>query len=206
MFNKAILSLLLCLLVMSCNKKIAEVSSSPLAELNREIQDHGKIPVYDNRSLRVKRSGIDSLSAEQTKSINNHVHSFNQEYPDNKDFVFINYYPGKDGCNSTGMATRDGIGAGHRWFNQEIDRRSNTTQLSLYKDDDGLTRWNKNRNWQKDNDLVLTNMFFENHYGCSSSLILHKSGKFYFYYGESWNEKRISDLDLFIQAVNDGEI
>lgn len=214
--TKTLLGILILMFACSCTnqKNLSESKyldylktiQNPLSKLMNEIKNHGTISPYPNGSPEVLRSNIDSLDKDEVIEINNFLTSLNKDYPTITEFIIVNYYPGEDDCNSTGTASRNEIGFINKNFNKEISFRTQITQLNLYKRDDGISRWNKNRNWEYDDNLIITNQFFTDHYPCSSYLILHKSGKYYYYYGESWLEKKLYDIDLFMESINRGLI
>lgn len=197
------IAIMICVVLGACNSHLV-ILENDLQKLNQEIALHGKISPLDSSEMEVQRSGIDTLSSAESIQINAFLSSLNPYYPDTAEFIIINYYPGIDDCNSTGTATRSRIGNGIKRFNKAIEKRNQITQLNLFKNDAGIKRWNKNRHWLYDQDLTITKTFFPNHYPCSSYMILHKSGKLYYYYGASWVEKQLKDADLFMNCIRKG--
>ncbi len=214
--NKMLIGILILMLASSCTtkKNLGDsnstndlmINQNPFTELKKEIEYHGTISPYRKGSPKVLRSNIDSLNKDEAIEINNFITSLNDEYLSKVEFVMVNYYPGKDDCNSTGMATLDDIGFSNEKLNKELSKRKQITQLNVFKNDDGISRWNKNRKWEFDENLMIANQFFSEHYPCSSYLILHKSGKYYYYFGESSVEKKVKDIDLFMESIFKGLI
>ena len=193
------------LFLYSCSPKVPKLEEPPLTLLRNQTLTQGTLQVWtDGKMKSIHRSNIDTLAIAVSNNVNSYINSLNPEYLANADFVFINYYPGRDICNSTGAATRNQIGRGNKKFNQEIKKQNQVTQLSVFKDNEGISRWDKNRHYFSDENNLIGKIFFEHHYPCSSYVILHRSGTYYSYFGESWLKKRMIDLDLFVESVNKG--
>ncbi|MEM9548141.1 MAG: hypothetical protein AAGA77_19325 [Bacteroidota bacterium] len=170
--------------------------------IQAEIEKHGTIPVevVENGKkvkLEVVRSKIDSLDHNQLARVNEFFMNINSEYPSSKDFVFIKYYPGKDRCNSTGGLSRNQIGERDVRFKAEIQKRERMTAAWIYKNDKGLKKYTKEVQWHPDSLQIIENTFFAYHYPCSSYVILHKSGLYYAFFGESSPDKKIKDIEMF---------
>lgn len=189
------------------------VNQSVESKLLNQIKSHGTIPVEieedgNIKTIEVITAKIDSLDEEQLNQIIYFFSGLQSTFPETHDYVFIKYYPGKDQCNSTGSATRDNIGRGNKKFKNAVLSRDNMTAHHIYKSNEGINRWDKGIDWIADDDHIIENTFFEYHYPCSSYVILHKSGKYSAYFGESWIGKQISDIDLFVEFImnNNGGI
>ena len=107
----------------------------------------------------------------------------NQELDSNKPIVII-YYPGKDRCNSSGSATKE---SRKIWFGQledGINQVAQTKPIYIYKDNDGLEKYDGVLTWHKDPDGTIERLFFKYHYPCSSFVVISKDGDYISYFGE----------------------
>jgi hypothetical protein len=189
---------ILVILIISCNAE---------QKLRSDIRKHGSLIIQEYgigkvEQIEVQRSKIDSLDKGAVNKLNAKISEFNSNYPSEADFVFINYYPGRDRCNSSGIATRNSIGKSNLRLKRAIKRRNNIVNINFYKDSVGLYRYSKNQEWVEDPNDIIENTFFKYHFPCSSYLILHRSGKYYVYYGENYLEKKLKDLKLFPRMIN----
>jgi len=177
--------------------------------MEKEIRDHGSIPYYNEDGTysrkELQRSLLGTNSPADLKMINEYLAELDSTYMKENSFMAINYYPGEDECNTTGSITRAEVGRRNKKYNKHIEEKVGLTQMNLYKSDIGIERWNKNRVWVEDMNLIIGNYFFQNHYPCSSFVILHESGRFYYYFGENWHKKKMLDIDLFIEIVEKGQ-
>lgn len=112
----------------------------------------------------------------------------------NSDIILINYYPGADRCNTSGIATPQSIGQGYKRFLRKLKREDNISVFNIYKDDKRLERWSQNRTWYEDQDQLLENLFFNYHFACSSYVIIDQTGNYIVYYGESIWEQRLANI------------
>lgn len=98
--------------------------------------------------------------------------------------LVIIYYPGKDSCNSTGMATRKST---RRWYDlmeKKANEKAASNFLYLYKDSTGLYGRNDGyKSWHEDPSRIIENMFFERHYPCSSFVVISEKGEYLSYFG-----------------------
>lgn len=98
--------------------------------------------------------------------------------------LVIIYYPGKDPCNSSGSATKE---SRKIWFDQLEDRVNQIIQskpIYIYKDENGLEKYDGILTWHKDPEGTIERLFFEHHYPCSSFEVISKEGDFISYFGE----------------------
>lgn len=200
-FTLIIFSLTLCFSSQSCSVKITdeqrlENHSNNYRPYKIEVAENGKIVEKSIFPLK-----IDSLDLNQLKIINQFFAKLNSSFPGQKDFIFIKYYPGKDICNSTGNATRNSIGKGTKRFQNAIQKKNNITTEYIYKSIEGIHRHNKGIDWKLDEKQTIENTFFTYHYPCSSYVILHKSGKYHAYFGESSIASQLNNIDLFIELT-----
>lgn len=197
--------LILLLIIGSCSPKVYSVEESPLLLLENQIALHRTIRVsVDGKDKHVQRSVLGQISNTNLDSINSFLSTLNSDYMNKADFMFVSYYPGEDECNSSGVSTRDDIGESNKKLKKKIKKLKQVADVGIYKTNDGITRWDKHLKYFEDQNHLVSRTFFKLHYPCSSYLILHKSGKYYSYFGESWTEKKLLDLDLFVRSINGG--
>ncbi|WP_185209497.1 hypothetical protein [Chryseobacterium sp. C3] len=104
----------------------------------------------------------------------------------------IIYYPGKDPCNSSGIATQEERSLAYKMTEKLVNEITTSKVLYLYKNNEGLENMTKVK-WQKDPQGLIENIFFNYHYPCSSYVILYK-GSYRSYFGEFPIEFLLSDL------------
>ncbi|TQD37652.1 hypothetical protein [Haloflavibacter putidus] len=98
--------------------------------------------------------------------------------------IIIVYYPGKDRCNSSGSATKE---SRKKWFGEleeGTEQLVNTTPIYIYKDSEGLGKYDGVLTWHKDPQGMVENLFFEHHYPCNSFVVISKNGDYISYFGE----------------------
>lgn len=199
-------SLMLCMINQSCSAKLTndqrlENHINKHSAYNIKITENGK--TFEKRIFPLK---IDSLSQKDMDILNIYLSNLKSSFPKQNNYIFIAFYPGKDLCNSTGNATRNNIGESNNRFQESLLNRKHITYQFIYKSSEGLDRWNKGIEWKFDKNQVIENTFFEYHYPCSSYVILHKSGKYHAYYGESSNEIRLQNINLFMDLTEDNQL
>lgn len=192
----------LLLILWSCAGSKRGNSSKPIDKMSEFVKQAGRICYYtDNYEKcsfkRVPRAVFSKLRSPQLSKVEEFVAAQIEGYPQSIEYVVVHYYPGEDINNSTGRATRNDIGQWNKKVNKRIDKMSNVSQLCLYKDDEGLSRFDKHRNYIEDSELIISNAFFKHHYPGSSYLIWHKSGVYFTYYGEHMYQDVLDNLDLF---------
>jgi len=199
----------------SCSPKASGYSAdentsvNPLKELKAYKRKQGdmdgvKIRKGKEEEALVHRVIIDKFKNEEKKKILEYLRSLQPNFINNSDYIFIHFYPGKDDCNSTGLATRKGIGTENQFFNEEIEDLEKVDQLNFYSDNNGIERWNKNREWMSDSLNLIKNYFFPVRTSCSNHVIIHKSGKHFIYNGPSSLRYELEDLDLFMRIIEGG--
>jgi hypothetical protein len=106
------------------------------------------------------------------------------------DFFVINYYPGKDQCNSSG--NKDFVKEKYRNFIREIKKNKQVKQFFVCKDVEGTETYGK-INWINDKNAIIEKTFFPLHYPCGSFVLIDSLGNFYSYKGE-YNIDNIHNL------------
>lgn len=103
--------------------------------------------------------------------------------------IIIMYYPGKDPCNSSGRADRKHFKKWYEKMEKGVNRIKESTIIYVYKTSDGLyDKYDGQKEWIKDPQHYIENLFFEHHYFCSSFVVISETGKFISYFGESPKE------------------
>ncbi len=137
-----------------------------------------KLIVREKRGKITNRPRLESLLEKQ----------IGREIDSNKPIIIV-YYPGKDACNSSGSATKE---SRKKWFGQLEERThqiANTKPIYIYKDSEGLEKYEGVITWHKDPQEMVENLFFEHHYPCSSFVVIAKNGDYISYFGEFGKEE-----------------
>lgn len=134
--------------------------------------------VYANIIVKKVRKGKISLNL--LDSIKLSLSSDINYFSENK-FIVINYYPGKDNCNSSG--NKDIAREGYRGFLRRISKKKNTKQFFVYKSIEGTEDYGK-LSWIKDKESIIERIFFPLHYPCGSFVLIDSSGNYYSYKSE----------------------
>ncbi|WP_144960804.1 hypothetical protein [Gillisia sp. Hel_I_86] len=98
--------------------------------------------------------------------------------------IIIVYYPGKDPCNSGGHATKESL---KNWFStleKGVLQLNANSPIYLYKDKDGLEKYEGIIKWFKDPEGLTEKLFFEHHYPCSSFVVISPNGEYVSFFGE----------------------
>jgi len=152
-------------------------STSKLLYIPGDSVNHKKLTLREKRGKITNRVILESLLEKETK----------QELDSNKPIVIV-YYPGKDPCNSSGTATKE---SRKIWFWQLEDGINQIAQIKpiyIYKDNEGLEKYDGVLTWHKDPEGTIERLFFEYHYPCSSFVVISKDGNYISYFGEFRNE------------------
>ncbi|WP_338731384.1 hypothetical protein [Mangrovimonas cancribranchiae] len=148
-------------------------STNKLLDIPGDSTNHKKLTLREKRGKITNRALLESLLEKET----------NQELDSTKPIVII-YYPGKDPCNSSGSATKE---SRRNWFGQledGINQVAQTKPLYIYKDKDGLEKYDGVLTWHKDPEGTIERLFFKYHYPCSSFVVISKDGNYISYLGE----------------------
>ena len=112
--------------------------------------------------------------------------------PDNH-LIVINYYHGKDRCNSSA----DSYGRKRmNGYNRRIQRVKNVSQFFMYKSPEGLEKYGKKLTWIKDKYDTIRRLFLRLPYPCGSFVLIDSYGDFYASRGEY-------NLDTIIELIKD---
>ncbi len=134
--------------------------------------------VFVNVSVKRERKG--KISINLLDSIKSSLSTDENYFTENK-FIVINYYPGKDYCNSTG--NEDFARESYRNFLRKIKKIKNVKQFFVYKSIDGTEKYGQ-LNWIKDKEAIIERTFFPLHYPCGSFVLIDSLGNYYSYKSE----------------------
>jgi hypothetical protein len=115
--------------------------------------------------------------------------------------ILLIYYPGKDRCNSTGSATHATRKQWYYELEKGTKKIAGIKPIYVYKNSEGLEKYDGIMEWQKDPNSIIENYFFKYHYPCSSYVIITPERNFIAIYGEFGKEsvfknlKEISKID-----------
>ena len=152
-------------------------STNKLLDIPGDSTNHKKLTLREKRGKITNRTLLESLLEKE----------INQELDSTKPIVII-YYPGKDRCNLNGSTTKE---SSKNWFGQledGINQIAQTKPLYIYKDNDGLKKYDGVLTWHKDPEGIIERLFFEYHYPCSSFVVISKNGDYICYFGEFGKE------------------
>ncbi|MEZ4853645.1 hypothetical protein [Flavobacterium sp.] len=152
-------------------------STNKLLDIQGDSTNHKKLTLREKRGKITNRALLEALLEKE----------INQELDSTKPIVII-YYPGKDPCNSSGSATKE---SRRNWFGQledGINQIAQTKPIYIYKDNDGLKKYDGILTWHKDPEGTIERLFFEYHYPCSSFVVISKEGNYISYFGEFGKE------------------
>lgn len=148
-------------------------SKNRLLDIPGDSINHKKLTVREKRGKINDRKNLELLLEEGT----------NIDLDSNKPIVII-FHPGKDPCNSNGTTDKEWI---KNWFNQleeGLYQIAKIKPLYIYKNNDGLDKYNGILNWNKDPQKTIERLFFEYHYPCKSFVVISKNGEYISYFGE----------------------
>lgn len=161
------------------NVEIDKVKFNQILSTNKFLVIQGDSTNYKKLILREKRGKITnraSLELLLEKVIN-------RELDTTKPIVII-YYPGKDRCNSNDSSKTE---SRKNWFKnleEGIYKIAKTKPIYIYKDKDGLKKYDGILTWHKDPESIVEKLFFKHHYPCSSFVVISKDGNYVSYFGE----------------------
>ncbi|HLS30373.1 MAG TPA: hypothetical protein VK021_05925 [Flavobacteriaceae bacterium] len=145
-----------------------------LLSIQGDSAHHKLLSLREYRGVLQNRKYVDSLLTSST----------NKVIDSTKPLVIV-YYPGKDPCNSSGTATRK---TKRKWFKKMekgINKIAASNIIYVYKTKDGLYGKNDGfKEWIKDPEQTIENLFFKRHYPCSSFVVIAENNEFITYFGE----------------------
>lgn len=152
-------------------------STIKLLDIKGDSINHKKLTLREKRGKINDKKSFELLLEKELKL----------ELDSNKPIVII-YYPGKDPCNSSGTSDKQWI---ESWYGQLEDGLNQVAQIKpiyIYKDNDGLKKYDGILEWKKDPEGIVERLFFEHHYPCSSFVAISKNGEYISYFGEFGKE------------------
>ncbi|MBB4119256.1 hypothetical protein GGR32_001552 [Mesonia hippocampi] len=152
-------------------------STNKLLDIPGDSINHKKLTLREKRGKINDRKSLELLLEKST----------NTELDSNKPIVII-YYPGKDPCNSSGTTKPEWIKSWYKQLEDGLNQIAEVKPLYIFKDNDGLEKYNGILSWKKDPEKTIERLFFENHYPCSSFVVISKNGDYISYFGEFGNE------------------
>ena len=158
----------------------------------REFNNFDNIPyeyiriAYENDTAKVNKIEIREVKGKLDKNTHNAIIQFlarkDAKVVDDSKTIIINYYPGRDQCNSTGNPYY--VIDLYKNFLAEIKFDRNVNQYFFYNSSDGLDFFQGYFNWLEDDDKLFEKQFFPLHYPWGSYVIIYPNGDYYVYKGE----------------------
>jgi hypothetical protein len=142
-------------------------------EIPGESANHKKLTLREKRGKLAKREFLELLLEKE----------IGQEIDADKPIVII-YYPGKDECNSSIVATKESKTDWYRQLHEGVDQLAKTKPLYFYKNNEGIEKYHNDSTWHKDPEGIIEKLFFEHHYPCDSFVVISKTGEYISYFGE----------------------
>lgn len=98
--------------------------------------------------------------------------------------IVIIFYPGKDACNTNGTADKLWLEKWYKKLEEGLLQVADVKPLYIYKNKEGLEKYNGVVKWYKDPESIIEKLFFEHHYPCKSFVVISKEGNYISYLGE----------------------
>ncbi len=155
-----------------------ENRSNDMISVQGDSINHKTLAYREMRGKIKNKKALDSVLSAAT----------NRNVDSSKPIVII-YYPGKDPCNSTGSSDRKHIKKWYEQMEKGVNKIKESTIIYVYKNTDGLYGRNDGyKDWIKDPQNIVENLFFTRHYACSSFVVISEQGRYMSYFGESPQE------------------
>lgn len=132
----------------------------------------------------IRRENRGKLSRENLVLIRTSLEESAQVRIDTNQILVIDYYPGKDRCNSSSDQTPTYLRKHYREYIKELYGIAPLQQFNIYSDSLGLSKYYGVVPWYADLNDQIKNTFFHYHYPCGSFVVIHPSGFYHAYYGE----------------------
>lgn len=161
------------------NIEISKSKFNRIRSTNRLLAIPGDSINHKKLTLREKRGKINdrkSLELILEKATNLELNS-------DKPIVII-YYSGKDLCNSSGTTNTEWIKSWYGQLEEGLNQVAEVKPIYIFKDYNGLEKYNGILSWKKDPEKIIEKLFFEHHYPCSSFVVISKNGDYISYFGE----------------------
>lgn len=205
MKNRLLLICILCSIIFSCStsKREYKYLSAGDTEISRiqfrtDLATGNYLEVLNdslNEKKLIERQTTGKIEdPEALKSILSSLSSL--EEPNLSRPITIIYYPGKDPCNTAAFPYQDHL---FNWFSQleqGILEKNGNRPLYLYKNEEGLEKYNGIIKWKEDPDQIFEKQFFTSHYPCFSFVVISPQGNYIAYYGEFGKERVWNAVEL----------
>ncbi|WP_051315110.1 hypothetical protein [Algoriphagus terrigena] len=119
-----------------------------------------------------------------------------EEFQAGKPLIVI-FYPGKDGCNSTGFTDRAYLKNKHKSLLKYAEKHDAVPPLYIYKNPHGLEKYQGIQEWTADPDQLFEKLFFQYPYPCGSFVVINPKGNFRGILGEH----PISQIDVALKKL-----
>ncbi|MXS72971.1 hypothetical protein GSF70_17320 [Flavobacteriaceae bacterium W22] len=106
--------------------------------------------------------------------------------------TIIKFHPGKDLCNSGGIATPETSFRWHKESEEGLRKIKKSNVLYIYKNQENI-KTIKKLEWYKDPKGIIESTFFKYHYPCGSYVIIYNN-KYRSYFGEYSKDQIYKDL------------
>ena len=143
-------------------------------------------------NVKVDRFKKGRITKTQHDAIRRELSAARHQKIDEQTIVVINYYPGLDRCNSTGLSHYRK--ESYERYIKKIKRFKNVNQFFVYKSPEGTREYGEKLKWYKDNSAIIENIFFPIHYPCGSYVLIDSKGNYYAQKGEHSTSTIISLL------------
>lgn len=130
------------------------------------------------------RKKYGKLKSEEHEILRNYLDSLNNEPISINKFIVIQWYPGKDPCNSPTVGN-SGWNRYQNSYHRKLKKIFNHKLLWIYKNDENLEKHRKKKlSWLYDKNRIVELMLFPYHFPCGSFAIISPSGNYIGLYGE----------------------
>lgn len=148
-------------------------STNKLLDIPGDSLHHKKLTLRENRGKINDRKALELLLEKE----------LDQELDPNKPIIII-YYPGGDSCSSSKATNKKGIDSWYSQLEEGLDLVAKVKPIYIYKDNEGLKKYDGIVEWKKDPEGIVEKLFFKHHYPCSSFVAISKNGEYISYFGE----------------------
>ena len=142
-------------------------------------------------NVKVDRFKKGTISKTQLDAIRTQLSAARHQKIKEHTILVINYYPGLDRCNSTGLKYYRN--EHYERYIKRIKRFKNVNQFFVYKSPEGTRDYGDKVKWFPDNSAIIEDTFFPIHYPCGSYVLIDSKGNYYIEKGE-YSTDTIIDL------------
>lgn len=134
------------------------------------------VKVIRERRGVLDKNTLDGIKKDLASSANTSI--------DPANLIVVDYYPGKDKCNSTGTTDRDFIKNYHEEYLKNLHALAPVSQFNIYSQKEGLERYKGIYEWSPDLNDRIKKTFFKYHCPCGSVVVIRPDGNYIAYCGE----------------------